>query len=150
MRYIFLITLFCLFLISCSKDSSQQKPTLTFESVNTTVLERGQYIQFTLGFTDPTGQFKSDSAIYVRKVVPQCPEDSVLKDWLPLPAFNASGNTKGDILVTYAYGTGTQYLPIAEPKCGGNDTCFFQFVLQNAAGNMSDTVKSPTIVIVAN
>jgi hypothetical protein len=148
MRSVLIITILSFFFISCKKNSTGGAPKLSFESVSPTVLNRGQIILFTLSFTDADNNLLGDSALYIEKVVPQCPADTTFKIWQPLPSYTASGNQKVQILISYGYGSGLSSPPIGEPVCNENDTCFFKFALKDQAGHTSDTVSSPTIVII--
>ena len=42
-------------LISCKKDGAATPQQLTYKSVNTTILNKGEFLQFTLSFKDPAG-----------------------------------------------------------------------------------------------
>jgi hypothetical protein len=145
MRYALIITITCLFFVSCKKDSSAG-PQLTFKSVNTTVLNNGDVIKFTLSFKDPSGG--GADSILIKEVVPNCPASN-FSDTLPMPAFSAYKGESGDITFPITYNPSGSYdYYITGPHCGVNDTAYFRFVLKDNAGHASDTVNSPNIVIV--
>jgi hypothetical protein len=140
MRNTIIIIILSLMIFSCSKDNVASSPVLKYKSVNTTVLQEGQYVQFTLTFTDTNGDADS---LFVQKVVPACPA-SDFTDSLALPGFPSSKKLSGDILVTYGNGV----LPlIGAPQCGVNDSCYFRFVLKDLSGQKSDTIQTPYIVV---
>ena len=142
MRNTIIIIVLSLLIFSCSKDNSASSPVLNFKSVNTTVLPVGQYVQFTLSFTDTNGDLDS---VVVVKVVPLCPADN-FRDTLLLPTFPSSKKLTGDIVLTY----GNNLLPlIGSPTCSDTDTCFFRFIALDASGHSSDSVQSPSIVVLS-
>jgi hypothetical protein len=144
MRKTFLFSMLILLLIGCNKDKFNTKPSLKYKSVNTTLLQPGQIITFTLSFTDAEGDLTD--TLSVIKFDPVCVA-SRFTDAYPLPEFPTTKNQEGDILVTYGYNV-TNYPPIQAPQCfNRNDTCVFKFVLKDKAQNRSDTAVSETIVI---
>ncbi|UEG49695.1 hypothetical protein LK994_13720 [Ferruginibacter lapsinanis] len=143
MRYTILIAIFTLLFIGCKKDKFTTAPQLKYKSVNTKVLDKGQILKFTLGFTDSEGDVDS---IFLREVNPKC-SLNFFKDSFALPAFPPTKNVNGDIFVTYGYRV-DGIPPIQEPLCANNDTCYFQFVIKDSKQNKSDTVSSETIVII--
>jgi hypothetical protein len=98
---------------------------------------------FTLGFTDPSASIDS---IFMQCVIPNCP-NSCFRDSDALPALTLVPGQSGDITITYGYNT-TGFHQVKNPQCFTNDTGYFRFELKNTAGRLSDTVNSPTIVIV--
>ena len=142
MRYIALFSMF-LFLgyFGCKKSKYETIPSLTYKSVNTTELQRGQTLSFTLSFTDAEGDL-TDS-LTVIKLVRACPaglNGSFIQPY-KLPDFPTGKNQKGDIIVTYDYNE-------VNPKClARNDTAIFKFVLKDKAQHISDTAVSGPIVI---
>jgi hypothetical protein len=135
----------CLF-ISCNKDKFDTKPTLKFEGVNTKVLARGDAIRFDLSVTDEEGDL-TDS-LFIFKVTRNC-VNSNNKSKYRIPVFPANKKLSVNIEVAFAYRNTTLGLPaIPEPQCANrNDSCFFRFVIRDKAGNVSDTVNTPEIVI---
>lgn len=148
MRYTILISIFFLLLFAgCSKDKYGTTPTLKIKDINTTVLQPGSFIHFTLTFTDAQGDL-SDS-LYVEKYVPYCPASS-FSDWYPLPAFPLSKNLKGDLTVNFQNNlVDPSYQNIA-PQCQQNDTAIFRFAIKDKAQHISDTISTPPIVIIYN
>lgn len=145
MRNTILIAVISLAIAGCSKDKFSSTPQLTFKSVNTNELRRNESIQFKLGFTDLEGDLQD--SIYVEKIAINCVA-SGYKTYYRLPAFPKVKNSEGEIMLSYTYGTGGPFLPIGEPFCGDNDTCYFRFMLQDEAKNRSDTIQSDMIVLI--
>ncbi len=132
-----------MFFVGCKKDNAS-KPQLTFKSVNTNVVYINQSLQITFGFTDPAG---SADSLLVQYIVPDCAQSSV--DYgLAIPSYPSTTGETGDILATFGYNTGTNQLEF--PQCSTNDTGYFRFVLKDKEGHTSDTVNTPTIVVIHN
>lgn len=131
-------------LAGCKKDKYKSTPSLEFKDVNTRELHSGQFLQFTLSFTDAEGDL-TDS-VYVQEIVSNCPAGGFTA-WYPTPSFPASKNQKGDITVNFEYNVGAGYQNIP-PKCQENDTAVFRFALKDKAQHISDTVSSPPIIII--
>ena len=145
MRYTILTGIICFFLASCNKDKFSTRPQLTFKSVNTEVVSKPSIFKMTLSFTDAEGDI--EDSLFIFKVTRNCPQSDIDLKY-KIPPFPLKKNLQGDIEVTYAYGT-LSAPAIPGPLCSGvNDTCIFRFVLRDKALNKSDTVNSPTIVIV--
>jgi len=146
MRYTVLISILIIILAGCNKNKYTTTPQLKYKSVNTKTLASGQLLTFTLSFTDAEGDLLADSSLYVEKFEPKC-VNSRFKQYYRIPTFPTGKNQSGDITVTYGYNV-SGYPPILPPQCSRNDTCFFKFVLRDAAKNKSDTAVSETIVII--
>ncbi len=138
MRNTFLLSILILLLAGCNKDKFNTQPLLKYESVNTTILSRGENLVFNLSFTDAEGDL-SDTLIIV-KFEPNC-VNSRFNAKYKLPLFPLGKNQSGDLVVTFAYND-------VPPKCfPRNDTAVFKFVLKDKAQNKSDTAVSETIII---
>lgn len=139
MRYTILFSIFLFAILpGCNKDKFGSKPVLKFKSVNTRVLTTGQQLEFTLSFTDGTGNLSG--SMYVEENVPTCPTSS-FSEMDSIPKFPTSKNQKGDLVVTYPYEN-------IAPKCQQNDTAVFRFAISNKENHTSDTVSSPPIIII--
>ena len=146
MRYTLLFSILLLINGSCAKTKFSSTPSLKFESVNTTQLQRHELIAFTLTFTDAEGDFSDTSLIYVQKVVSNC-SNSNNDSFFSLPPFPTSKDQKASINVTLGNNADPSYEDIS-PKCSPqNDTAVFRFVLKDNANHISDTASSPTIII---
>lgn len=139
MRYtIIFSTLLFVILSGCGKDKFDTVPKLEFTEVNTTELRIRGILQFTLSFSDKEGDISNN--IYVEKTSPECPGFDFTENYT-VPDFPATNNQKGEIIIYY------EYNDIA-PKCSKDETATFRFVLEDKAGNVSDTISSPPINII--
>lgn len=146
MRYTILFSLILFIVISgCSKDKFSTKPSLKFTEVNTTQLRPGDILQFKMSFTDKEGDISNK--INVQKVLLNCTE-GFTQDFV-VPEFPAQANQAGDIFVTFGYNNDRAPVPIGkEFDCPTDvDSAIFKFALKDIAGNISDTVVSPVILI---
>ena len=132
------------FFTSCNKDAYTTIPQLTFKEVTPQVLSRFQIITFTLEYTDKEGDIQD--SLYIEKSTVNCAASNSVQ-YYHMPNVPEQRNAKGDIIVTYVYGSAPNYNPIKEPACQQNDTCFFKFVLKDKAGNASDTAVSSQVVL---
>ncbi len=139
------------FLISCDKDKFETKPKLTFKSVNATTITKGGDLKFELTATDKEGDL-TDS-LFVIRLNRNCTKKDTTKFQYILPKFPTSGNLEIPIQVNYSYQSqGSNYPPITPSfSCTSgsprNDSCTFKFIIRDKAGNVSDSVLSPEIVL---
>lgn len=130
--------------ITCTKDTYNTKPTLTFESVNATVFPQPSVVEFKLQCTDKEGDVVD--TIWVQRIskVGRCASLSNIDSFL-IPNFDPPKNVKADFIFTYNYGT------IIPPNLGAcslsDDTSYFRFWMHDRANHISDTVQSPDIVL---
>ena len=130
--------------VTCSKDSYNTAPTLKFLSVNGGIFAQPSQVNFKLQVTDKEGDIVD--TIWVQRIskVAACSSHSGT-DSFPIPNFNPPRNVKAEFDFTYNYG------PILPPNllaCSQNDdSSYFRFWMHDKAQHVSDTVESPTIVL---
>ncbi len=132
---------------SCNKGDFGTNPGLTFVSVNQTTFNTGDNVVFTLNFTQQSGSLDT---LFIRRSTLNCygKLDSVLN--YVVPAFPETNDQKGQITVSFSYGT-QDSLSISNGICTAKaDTSIFKFCLQDNAGHLSDTVQSPKLVFENN
>ena len=138
-------SLFLLFFIasflSCGKDTFQSKPQLFFKSVSSTIVPPLSDLQIILRLTDKEADFYD--TIWVKKVTTRCPSsnfaDSILYRF-PGDAPRTK-NFDGELVFSFTYAFELQ------PRCVRPDTAVFSFWMKDKKGNVSDTVKTPSIII---
>jgi hypothetical protein len=142
MRYTILIVAISLIFFGCKKDKSS-RPVLSFKSVNSTTINDGDLLIFTLSFKNIKPSI--DDTLNIKELVP-CALSQFSQNY-GLPVFSAASNQGGTITVSFINNvTGTDY-PILGAKCDSDDICHFQFILVDQYHNKSDTVLSPAITI---
>ena len=153
MKLRLITTIFFISLYSCNKIGFTTAPQLKFESVNTTFLSKGENLIFTLAFSDKEGDLADSlpTVMWVeKKIISSCIADTSL-GYYPSAFFFDQQFVSGTIDVRYTYGTNGPYPIVGDPSCPDvNDTCIYRFVLKDRAGNTSDTVESPIVVIKKN
>jgi hypothetical protein len=142
MRYTILIVAISLIFLGCKKNRTSA-PILRFKSVNTTTVEDGQLLIFTLSFNNI--QSSSLNALVIQEIVP-CPS-SAFSDTTSLPVFSAANNQGGDIVVSFINNLSAGSYPIIAAKCDSDDIAKFQFTLIDQNKHKSDSILSPTIII---
>jgi hypothetical protein len=137
----FIALLLLVVLFSCEKDSFQSKPGLSLNKVSSTFVPAGFDLQISMRLTDKEGDFVD--TIWVNKTTTRCSfsnfQDSLLYS-IPKET-PRSKNFDGEVLITFTYAIELQ------PRCNRNDTAIFSFWMKDKAGNKSDTVKTPAIII---
>jgi hypothetical protein len=143
-----LVAVFAVFalLIACSKDKFETKPSISIKSYNTKNLLQDQDLIITFDYKDREGDLANGKFIYFPQRLNEKPlssgeqafadsVESVLSSKIPKKA-------EGEVELTLPY----TFLHKSDAE---NDTLQFHFVLQDAAGNRSDSVKSDIIVIIS-
>lgn len=147
---ILIAALTTLCLAACSKEKFNTRPSLEFKSVNATVFQKGDLMEFVLKYTDKEGDIQN--GLYVEEVTKVNCSGNNSSTTYPVPAsVPLKNNSAGEIAVSYIYATNSPTgVPPTYPGagCQKNDTCYFRFALTDRANNTSDTVTSPQIVLV--
>lgn len=139
---LFAICAFFLFaMANCNKSKYQTKPQLTIQSINTLIPFQGS-MQATLQFTQKDAKLGQGIFISIRNRLNQN----------PLPPGTGSPDTvvgiipdfpdKDEGLFVYTL----DYISLHESDVE-NDTFLFKFAVVDRVGNKSDTISSPTVVV---
>jgi hypothetical protein len=141
-----ILTAITLIALSCNKDTYTTRPKLTFKSVNGSSFSVNQTILFNIEFTDKEGDLQD--SVWIQKIT-RTTGCNNFADRLKIPEFVATSNLKGTLEIGYAVGFNSAAGYPILPQCpiGKNDTCYFKFWARDKQKNVSDTVVSPTIVI---
>ena len=147
MRTKILYTLLVLFFFAaCTKDKFTTKPQLKFVKFNKDIIRPGELLQITLQVTDKEGDIQD--SIFVEKVEPKCP-GSNFKTKYKMPTFTNIKDLNGEIQICYGYGINLGCPIMPGPFCPNrNDTAVFRFYIRDVAGNISDTLTTPSVIIV--
>jgi hypothetical protein len=141
-----LVLAFSLVIASCSKDSYNTKPNLTFKSVNSTSFVNGSQIIFSINFTDKEGDLQD--SVWIQKIT-RTNGCTNFSDRSKIPTFTPTPNLSGILEIGYSVGSSANSTYPVLPGCPANknDTCYFKFWARDLGGNVSDTVTSPDIII---
>jgi hypothetical protein len=151
---ILIVSVITILLAACNKDQFTTKPQIEFESFNNNVVIPGGQLVITLKYRDKEGDIQD--TIYVERRAINCTLDT-LRAFYKIPAnVPELKNGEGKIVISYSHIPDFTFPNIGEPGCGlndppgtqTNDTCIYRFVLSDKAGNTSDTISSPQVVIV--
>ncbi|MEP6844857.1 MAG: hypothetical protein ABI861_02600 [Panacibacter sp.] len=151
---ILILSVITILMAGCKKGQFTTKPQLKFDSFNTNVVTSPGQLIMTLNYTDKEGDIQD--TIYVERRSVNCSTDT-LRAFYAIPSnVPEKTNAEGKIVISYSYAPDQQFPDIGDPKCGlndppgtkTNDTCIYRFALSDKAGNVSDTVSSPPVVIV--
>ena len=146
MRFIPIFVLAFL-LFSCGKDKFTTKPQLKYKSASATTISGSQTLTIKFDLTDKEGDFTS--LLGMKKTVAGCPTSNFI-DSSSFVIPDEFIKTKGDhgevnvILDRGKRGSNSCLLP------GGAirpDTTIFSFWTRDKAGNVSDTARTETIII---
>jgi hypothetical protein len=141
----FLIPVLSLFLAiaSCSKSNSNTKPTLSIKSINTTVPVNGT-LDVVLNFQSKNSNLSEGTFVAIRNRLNQhgLTNGSASPDTVtgPIPQF--PNQQKGQFEFNADWAT---YLHQSDTE---NDTIVFKFAAVDKAGNSSDTITSPKIIVI--
>jgi hypothetical protein len=130
-------------LMACSKGKLNTRPSITIKNINTTEVFPGTDLIFTLDYRDKEGDLGNGRATYIRKRLNIKPiPDAASNDKIDtvtnsIPDFPKT--TSGEIRITVP-----NSLLNEDPF--DNDTMVFKIFVTDVAGNISDTLTSPTIV----
>lgn len=153
MQRILFILFGILLLSACSKDKLQTKPSIKIKSTSPLLVPFGGTLSLEMEFADKEGDISNVLAFYKtrtnKRVVP------TIRDSFALQVSDFPKNQRGNLNVTLYY-QNHLVSAINPPNLGGtpprfeNDTLIFRIVLKDLAGNVSDTVSTPSIVISRN
>ena len=131
---------------SCNKDKYQDKPQLTLKTINSTVVSPGNILTFDIEVTDKQGDIQD--TVWWSKTSANCPGNNINSTTIIPSYLPSTHNLKATLEMSFInHGLS---LPNIEPShCGlKNDTCVFKFWMRDVANNRSDTLISPTIIVI--
>ncbi len=139
-----------LIIVGCSKDGEfDTRPALELKDVSATEIPLNGLYRMTFELRDKEGDI-SDT-IYVQKVSYTC-TGGVANFIAPyeMPEITEVKDFKADVEVRFSSNQTVDGYLYSGPATGcgvRDDSCYFRFWLKDKAGNVSDTVKSPDIVL---
>lgn len=140
-RYLPLIVLVVI-AVSCSKDKYQTKPSIEIKSVNGSEFFGNQEIIINFDFTDEEGDVGGGELRYFR---------NRLNVFWPVLQNNEQADTIRYTIPTFPKTTSGEFqlkIPASflNENAVQNDTVEFKVVVQDLAGNVSDTIKTPVFI----
>lgn len=141
--------------VACDKNKLETRPSIKIKNVNTSEVFPGQQLVITLDYKDKEGDLSGGIITYVRnrlnvKPIPQ-PEVNDKTDTVEriLPDFPKTTSGQIEVKIDQAFmdeDPGTPAFPPDIPGVPVNDTMFFKLYVKDAAGNVSDTVVTETVL----
>ncbi|MFM9908170.1 MAG: hypothetical protein ACKVOW_02410 [Chitinophagaceae bacterium] len=147
MRKYFIPILVLFFIVACTKNKYETRPTIKIKEINSTTIIPNSSLVITLEYTDKEGDLGMGQITYFRKRlnIKPIPNPSVndKADTVnySLPEFN--NETKGLIEVSIPYDFLTE-----DPN--DNDTMLFKIFVKDFKGNKSDTLTTSNIIAKQN
>jgi len=137
----FLVPVTLLAMLACSKDKYQSYPQITLETINTLVPVGGG-LEAKFQFTQKPGKLSGGTFTAIRNRLNQqpLPVGTAIADTVigPIPSFPDENQGEFDFTLDY------NYLHESDTE---NDTIMFKFSCVDRDGNKSDTISSPTVVV---
>ena len=136
---------------ACSKDKYETKPTLRFVSMNGNVFPQPSDLSFKLEVTDKEGDLGYEGengggadTIWIQKISLTCPSSATnFLSPYTIPPFTHVKHLKAGVDINFSYVSQSQY-PIISGCELQDDSCYLKFWIKDHAGNVSDTISSPT------
>lgn len=140
-------------LVSCNKDKLATKPSLKLKSFGPALVSNGGSLKIDLEFADLEGDI-SDT-IYVEKIRINKQSTPTVRNILELAIPAVPNPTRGNIILTLGFQVHLVSAinpPVISlnPLVVENDSLILKMSLRDQAGNYSDTLTSPLIVVDRN
>ncbi|MFZ1264201.1 MAG: hypothetical protein WAT34_11905 [Chitinophagaceae bacterium] len=147
---LFVFTAFVVAVLACNKDKFLTKPTIKIKSINSDFIPLNGTLLLSLECTDKEGDVR-DSVIIIKqrqnlRVRP------TIRDTIrfPFPVFPV--NTRTEIQVSLDYqnilsASNPPFIPGSNPPQRELDTLILRLAVRDKAGNTSDTINSPRIIV---
>lgn len=144
------LTVFVVVLLACNKDKFQTKPTIKIKSINTDFVPlNGNYV-ITLECTDKEGDVQ-DSVIIIKQRLNKRVV-ATLRDTLRYKFPTFPQNTRTQVQATLDYQSilsalNPPNIPGSNPLKKENDTLILKLAVRDNAGNTSDTIVTPQVIV---
>lgn len=143
-----LILLTLIAAISCDKNKYTTKPQITLKSITPTEMGRDNVLSIVLEFTDKEGDI-TDSMYFVKQILNEN-QKGTLQEFLisriKLPIYPKA--IQGEMEVRLARRIGFGVPLMGDPLTAQDDTVVFHMAVKDAAGNWSDTLRTPNPIII--
>jgi len=144
LRFICIVGVIGLLFTACSKNKGfPTVPQISLESINPLELGNGETLQIVLNFKDAEGDIQD--SVFVREDVGYNYYDI----FYPMPGdIPKQKNMQGQIILYLPYGSGPGGFAVASPQRPNlPDTATFYIYIKDLQGHISDTVKTPQVVV---
>ncbi|MFY7651914.1 MAG: hypothetical protein ACOVQE_04400 [Chitinophagaceae bacterium] len=132
--------------VSCNKDAYTSKPQLKFKEISATNIVLNSIFNISVEFTDKEGDIQD--TLYIQKISKSCPGiNSEFKTAFQVPSFTPVRNLKGNFEIQCVYNAAVPGYLLLKGCSNRDDSTYLRFWLKDKAGNISDTINSPTFVL---
>ncbi len=143
-------SLLILIMVACNKDKFQTKPTIRVDSINSDFIPQNGTFVITLDVTDKEGDVQ-DSVIIIKRRLNQRVV-ATIRDTLryKFPVFPVSPRTQVQVTLDYQSilsAITPPVIPGSNPPQREADTLILRMAVRDNAGNTSDTIDSPRIIV---
>ena len=136
---------FCLLVFGCKKNAGSGRLYLSLKSVTSTTFNQGDDIHFIFEFSHPQSETQNDSLL-IRREFFTCPYfNADTPKPIAIPEFISTSDLLGTLDYQYQYGNGI--LGCNNGSNSRTDSAYFYFTIKDKNGNLSETVKSPKIIL---
>ncbi|RYY88685.1 MAG: hypothetical protein EOO15_08270 [Chitinophagaceae bacterium] len=138
-------------LAGCNKDKFQTKPQLKLLETSDLTVPFGGTLRVRLEFTDKEGDV--DDTLFLRRVRTNVRTTPTVRDSLRIRIPEFPDRNKGEIILDFTYqnflisAASPLNVPNTTPPQKESDSLTYKFVLQDRAGNRSDTLVLNGIVV---
>ena len=141
------VSAFCLVVFGCKKNDGKGRLYLSLKSVNKTTFVKLDDIHFEFEFSHPISESINDS-LFVRREFFTCPYfNADTPKPIAIPQFTSTADYIGIFDYKYQYGNGILGCSTGQNGQNQTDSAYFYFCLKDKNGVLSDTVRSPKIIL---
>ena len=138
-RALTIISLF--FILSCSKDKLETKPSINVKSVSSNIVIPGSVMRLIIEFNDKEGDLGQGEVSYIRERtnIRPIPGGFDKADTVRYPIPEFPDRSTGEIEVNIPY-------DFLDESPNDSDTMFFKISVVDRGGNKSDTIQTSQII----
>ncbi len=134
------------FVFSCTKNDIKDRLGLKFKSVNNTIFNTSEFVNFEFEFNHPISGTANDTLLVIRRFL-SCPYINRDSFKYNVPEFYATANTLGTFTMNFQYGAGGSYNGCTNGIASRTDSLYYTFILIDKENNRSDSTVSPKITL---
>lgn len=138
--------------VACDKDKFQTKPQIQLKSQNTSTVDANESLRLVIEFTDKEGDV--NDTLYIKKERLNRRKVATLRDSMDFKVPDFPTRTLAELMVNLEYenhlksAVNAPRIPGSNPAVFEPDTLNIKFVLKDKAGNKSDTLTVPNIIVI--
>ncbi len=148
--YLILAAVLVIGIAACNKDKAATKPKIKISEFTPTEVSSGGTLFTELEFTDKEGDLGQGQLTYIRVRTNKVPipnpsvNDKIDTFRFALPSFDNKSN--GFIQFNVPYSVLDEAPPLPGHTESYPDTMYFRILVRDRAGNVSDTISTPSVI----